>query len=52
MIRHFTKSGKEIKSVEGIVIKPEDFPELYRIFEKVRIQEMTRYEKTNKEQSH
>ena len=50
MIRHFTKSGKQLKTVEGIVIKPEDFPEIYRIFDEIRKRELLERKKADKKQ--
>ena len=35
MIRHILKDGTQVDSVEGIVIKQKDFPELYKIIEKM-----------------
>ena len=35
MIKHFLKDGTQVDSVEGIVIKQKDFPELYKIIEKM-----------------
>lgn len=51
MVRHFTKSGKQLKTVEGIVIKPEDFPDLYRIIDEIRKREFLEREKTDKKQN-
>ncbi len=50
MIRHFTKSGKQLKTIEGIVINPEDFPEIYRIAEDIRKRILLENEKTDKKQ--
>ena len=35
MVRHFRKDGTQIESVEGIVIKREDFKAVYEILEKI-----------------
>ena len=35
MVRHFLKDGTQIESVEGIVIKREDFKGVYEILEQV-----------------
>lgn len=35
MVRHFRKDGTQIESVEGIVIKQEDFKAVYEILEKI-----------------
>lgn len=35
MVRHFRKDGTQIDSVEGIVIKQEDFKGVYEILEKI-----------------
>lgn len=50
MVRHFTKSGKQLKTVEGIVIEPEDFPEIYRIADEIRKKILLEKEKTDKKQ--
>ena len=33
MVRHILKSGKEIKSVKGHIIKRSEFPNIYKIVE-------------------
>lgn len=35
MVRHFRKDGTQIDSVEGIVIKQEEFKGVYEILEKI-----------------
>lgn len=35
MIRHFLKDGTQVNSVEGIVITMEQFPEIYRLFDRI-----------------
>lgn len=52
MIRHFTKSGKELKTVKGIVIKPEEYPDIYQMVANRTKRNRSKHEETNKEQSH
>lgn len=35
MIKHFLKNGQQVDSIEGIVLKQEDFPELYRLIDQM-----------------
>ena len=35
MIKHFLKDGTQVDSIEGIVVKQKDFPELYKLIEKM-----------------
>ena len=37
MVRHFLKDGTEVKSIEGIVIKKEDFKGLYHMIDQMEI---------------
>ena len=45
MIRHIMKDGTERDSVEGIVIRKDDFPTLYAIFQKIELKEEAKAEK-------
>lgn len=33
MIRHILKDGREVESIEGFVVKAEDFPMVYETLE-------------------
>ena len=35
MIKHFLKDGTQVDSIDGIVVKQKDFPELYKLIEKM-----------------
>lgn len=35
MIKHFLKNGQQVDSVEGIILKQEDFPDLYRLIDQI-----------------
>lgn len=35
MVKHFLKSGKQVDSIEGIVIKKEDFPGIYDLMDRM-----------------
>lgn len=35
MIKHFLKDGTQVESVAGIVIKREDFPQLYKLMDRM-----------------
>ena len=44
MIRHIMKDGAERDSIEGIVIRRDDFPTLYAILQKIELKEETKTE--------
>jgi hypothetical protein len=35
MVKHFLKNGKQVDSIEGIVIKKEDFPGIYDLMDRM-----------------
>lgn len=37
MVRHFLKDGTEVESIEGFVIKKEDFKGLYNMIDRMNI---------------
>lgn len=39
MIRHIMKDGSERDSIEGILLKKEDFPTLYAILSKIEVKD-------------
>ena len=49
MIRHFTKSGKQLNTIEGIIIRSEEFPEVYRVVDEILKRGNSIDEEKNKE---
>lgn len=35
MVKHFLKNGQQVDSIEGIVIKMEDFPRIYELMDRM-----------------
>lgn len=35
MIRHILKDGTEVNSIKGVVIKADQFPQVYRVIERI-----------------
>ena len=35
MVKHFLKNGQQVDSIEGIVIKMDEFPRVYEIMDRI-----------------
>ena len=46
-ITHILKDGSKLDSIEGIIIKPEDCPEVYRVIKKLNKKRETENEAEN-----
>lgn len=46
-IKHVLKDGTVLEDISGIVITPEDNPEIYRVIEQIRKKERGEDEKKN-----